>query len=80
MHFILGEELLKLREQLCRQGLVVSQHQGSLAGILDQVCHSKGLARAGHAQQSLILLALFYPLGQTSNRPRLITGRLILSL
>ena len=64
LHRVVGEELLELRAQLGGQGLVVGQHQGGPVHLGDDVCHGEGLARAGDAQQSLLLHAGVQPLHQ----------------
>ena len=64
LHRVVGEELPKLRAQLGGQGLVVGQHQGGPVHLGNDVCHGEGLARAGDAQQRLLLHACVQALHQ----------------
>ena len=59
LHRVVGEELLELGAQLSGQRLVVGQHQGGALDLLDDLGHGKGLARAGDAQQGLLVQAHF---------------------
>ena len=55
LHRVVGEEFLELGAQLGGQGLVVGQHQGGTLHLLDDLGHGEGLARAGDAQQGLLV-------------------------
>ena len=49
LHRVFGEEFPKLRAELCGEGFVVSENERRAVKALDNVCHCKGLARAGNA-------------------------------
>jgi hypothetical protein len=53
------------------------QNQRRPVRLLDDLGHGEGLARPGHAQQHLVLLARRQPLHQLVDRPRLIPPRLV---
>ena len=73
---IVGEERLELAVELGRQDLVRRQHDRRPLHLGDDVRHGEGLARAGHAQQHLILLLPPQALDQIDDRLRLVAGRL----
>ncbi len=52
-----GEELLELVKELGGEGLVVGEDEGGAVELLDDLGHGEGLARAGDAEQDLVLLA-----------------------
>ena len=56
LHGVVREEALELAVELGRQGLVGGQDQGRPLGLLDHLGHGEGLARAGDAQQHLVVL------------------------
>ena len=66
-HGVVGEELLELRAELGRQGLVVGQHESGPLDLLDDLGHGEGLAGTGDAQQHLLLQAIFDALRQGGN-------------
>ncbi len=55
---VVREERLELVIELRRQRLVVRQDQRRAVQVLDDLGHREGLARAGNAQQYLVLLAV----------------------
>src|SRR5207247_4744499 len=59
-----------------RQGLGVRQNQGRPPESFDDLCHGKGLARPGDAQQYLVLLAVLDTLGQPFDGGGLVAARL----
>ena len=73
-HGVVREELLKFARQLGRQRLVVGDHQRGPVGLGDDVGHGEGLARAGDAQQHLVLHALLQPLRQGLDGLGLVAG------
>ena len=77
MYLVVRKKLLKLRKQLCRQSLVVRQHQRRHIPPSNNIRHSKRLARPRHAQQRLLALTLLQTIHQLSNRRRLVAGRLV---
>ena len=80
MDLVFRKELLKLGKELGGQSFIVGQDQGGFAGILNQVGHGEGLARAGYTHQCLVLLAPQNSVSQCGNGGRLVTGRLILGM
>ena len=78
LHGAVGKEGAELAAQLRRQCLIVRDDQCGPLHLLDHRGHRKGLARAGHAKQSLRLQPLVKPLRQRLNRLRLITLGLVL--
>ena len=79
LHGVVGEELPELRTELCRQGLVVGEHQGGPLQLLDHVGHDKGLAGAGNAQHGLLFDPQTGALHQLANGLRLTAGRQIVA-
>ena len=71
------EELLELVIELRGQRLVVRQDQRRPVRLLDDLGHGEGLARAGDAQQHLVLLARRKATRQLVDGPRLIPVRLV---
>ena len=63
--------------ELRGQRLVVRQDQRRPVRLLDHLGHGEGLARAGHAQQHLVLLAGAEPFHQLLNGAGLIAARLV---
>ena len=54
---VVREEALELAIELRGQRLVGGENQGRALGLLDDVGHGEGLARAGDAEQDLVALA-----------------------
>ena len=79
-HRILREEGLQLTRQLCRQRLIMRNHQRRLAHLIDYLRNRIRLARARCTQQHLRAQALLHALRQLGNRLRLVAGRLKRSL
>ncbi len=77
LHCVVGKKLLELGAQLGGQGLVVGQHQGGALHLLDDLGHGEGLARAGDAQQGLLVQPHLNAVGQGLNGLRLVAGGLI---
>ena len=53
-HRIVGKKLLEFRTKLCREYLVVRQHQCGAVEPFDDISHSKGLARARDTHECLL--------------------------
>ena len=53
VHFVFREKFAELRIKLSGEGFVVSKNERWALSVLDDVCHCEGLARTGHAEQSL---------------------------
>ena len=77
LHRVVGEKFPELGAQLGGQGLVVGQHQSRALDLLNDLGHGKGLARAGDAQQSLLIQPHLQPPGQGRDGLRLVAGGLI---
>ena len=60
-HRVMGKEALEFVIELRRQSLVVRHHNRGPVGLLDHFGHGVSLARPGHAQQDLVLLAIEDP-------------------
>src|SRR5690606_35385422 len=73
---IVGEEALELGIELGGQGLVVRQDQGGALSLFNDLGHGEGLARAGDAQENLILLALIGLVDQFGDGGGLVAGGL----
>ena len=78
LHRVVGEELPELGAQLGGQRLVVGQHQGGALDLLDDLGHGEGLARAGDAQEGLLVQTHLNAVGQHLNGLRLVAGGRIL--
>ena len=76
---VMREEALELVIELRRQGLVVRHHQRRPVGLLDHLGHGEGLARAGNAQQHLVLLAVENTPSQRLDGGALIAVRLVIA-
>ena len=74
---VVREKALELGVKLRGERLVVRNDQRGLVHVLDDVGHGEGLARAGHAEQRLVLRAGQNALGQLRNRLRLVAGGLV---
>ena len=74
---VVREERLELVIELRRQRLVVRQDQRRAVHLLDDLGHRVGLARAGDAEQHLVLLAVVEPAGERLDGAALVSGRLI---
>ena len=59
-------------DQLGGQGLVVGQHKGGPLDLFDDLGHGEGLARAGDAQQRLLVQPHLQSAGQGLDGLRLI--------
>ena len=55
---VVGEEALELAVELGGQRLVGGEDQRRALGLLDDLRHGEGLARAGDAEQHLVALAV----------------------
>ena len=64
--------LSQLVAQLCRQGLVMGEHQGRPAGLGDHVRHRERFARSRRPQQGLIPLPAIHSFHQLLDRRRLV--------
>ena len=80
LHRILGEKLLELSVKLCRQSLIMCDHQRRPLYPLYHIGHSKGLAAARHAQQRLVRLARQQTGHQPVHRLRLIARQFIFGM
>ena len=69
------EKRPELRAELRGQRLVVRQHERRAVAVRDDVRHRERLARAGHAEQHLMLQTLFQALRERFNGLRLVAGR-----
>ncbi len=79
-HRIVGEEALEFPVKLRRQRLVGREHDGRALQFLDHLGHGKGLARAGDAEQHLVLLVRPRLGGEFRDGLRLVAGGLELAL
>ena len=77
LHGVVGKELLELRAELGRQGLVVGQHQGGPLDGLDDLGHGEGLSGAGDAQEDLLLQPALDARRQGGDGLRLVAGGLV---
>ena len=73
----LGKEALHLAVELGRERLVGGEDEGRALQVLDHVRHAEGLARAGDAEQHLVLLALAQALREGCDRLGLVAGGLV---
>ena len=76
-HGVVREKLLELAAQLCREDLVVCEHERRPLDALDDLGHRVRLAGAGHAEQHLLVDAVFQPLHERVDRLGLVARRLI---
>ena len=74
LYRVVGEKRAELGAQLRCQRFVVRQHQRGTVALGNDVGHGKGLAAAGHAQQSLTAVAPLHPLHQLRDCLRLVAG------
>ena len=75
LHGVFREEVLELPVQLRREGLVMAQHQRRTVQPRDDVGHREGLPGARHAQQRVVLRAVFDRAHQLPDRLRLVAHR-----
>ncbi len=73
LHRVLWKKLAELAVELRGQRFVGRKHNSGPPHAGDHIGHGVGLARAGHAQQSLVAQTVAQPLGQLRNRRGLIT-------
>ena len=73
---VLGEEAAELLVELRRQRLVVRHHQRRPVHPRDALRHRERLARAGDAEQHLVLVAAVQPLDQLVDRAGLVAAKL----
>ena len=59
LHGVFRKELPKLAAELCGKDFIVRQDQGRPVAAGNDVCHGKGLARAGHSQKDLLVDTVF---------------------
>jgi hypothetical protein len=71
-----GEEAPEFLIELGRQRLVVGHHQGRAIHPGDGLRHREGLARAGDAEQHLMLVAALEAVDELVDGARLIAGEL----
>src|SRR5437868_3428224 len=57
----------------------MGHHEGRTVCLLDDLGHGIGLARAGYAEQYLVLLAVEYPARQRLDRVALVTFRRVVA-
>ena len=76
MHLVLGEKFPKFGIKLSGQGFIMSKNQSRFLDIGDEICHSKSLAGASDAKQSLLTNPHLEAARELSNSRRLITGGL----
>ena len=77
---VFGKKLLELAAKLRRQRLVVREHQRRAVDARDDVGHREGLARAGHAEQHLLVDAVIKPGDERIDGLRLAARRLIFGM
>ena len=75
LHRIVREKGPELGAELGRQRFVMGQHQGGAVALGDDVCHRKGLAAAGDAQQGLAPVAALHSLHKLLDGLRLVARR-----
>ena len=73
----MGEEALELTVELCRQRLVVAQHQCGLVHLCNHVGNGEGLAGAGDTQQGLIRNLVAQPFHKRPDRFGLVASRFV---
>ena len=72
LHRVFREKFLELAAKLGGQSLVVSKDKGGPVQPGNDVCHGKGLARAGYAQKHLLVYSVFNGADQALNGLRLV--------
>ena len=77
LHGVVREKLLELAAQLRREDLVVREHERRPLHTLDDLGHRVRLAGAGHAEQHLLVNAVFHALRERVDRLGLIARRLV---
>ena len=77
LHGVVREKLLELAAQLRRENLVVREHERRPLHTLDDLGHRVRLAGAGHAEQHLLVDAVFQPLHERVDCLGLVARRLI---
>ena len=77
LHGVVREKLLELAAQLRRENFVVREHERRPLHTLDDLGHRVRLAGAGHAEQHLLVDAVFQPLHERVDRLGLVARRLI---
>ena len=78
LHRVFWEKFLEFAAKLGGQGLVVGKDKGGPVQPGNDVCHSKGLARAGNAKQHLLVYPVFYSHDQTVYGLGLVSGRSVI--
>ena len=73
---VVREEALEFLIELGGERLVVRHHQRRPVDARDALGHRERLARTGHAEQHLVLVAALEALGQLVDRPGLIAAKL----
>ena len=76
---VVGEELLELVEELGGERLVVRENERGAVEVLDHLRHGEGLARAGDAEQDLVLLAGFDAGDEFFDGAALVAARLVVA-
>ena len=66
-------------EKLRGEGLVVRQHNGGTVDLLDYLGHREGFARAGHAQQHLVPVAVVHTADELGNGLGLVATRFVVA-
>src|SRR5690606_39685991 len=72
-------ELLELAVELGGESLVRREDQRRALRLLDDLRHGEGFARAGDAEQDLVLLLPFDAVDEFGDRRRLIAGGLVVA-
>ena len=75
LHGVLREELAELRVQLGGERLVVGQDERRAVQLRDRPGQGRRLARAGRAQQRLVVQTAAQPVDELFDRLRLVPGR-----
>src|SRR5208282_1277957 len=73
LHCVLRKQLFEFTVQLRCQRLIVSYNKSRFVEIGNNMRNSKGLARAGNAEEDLMLEVLNYPFGQIIYSLRLVS-------
>src|SRR4030042_1947831 len=74
LHSALGKEVPELGAELGSQRFVVSDDKRGALHALDDIGHGEGLAAAGHAEESLLLIVLLKPLDKPFRCLGLVAG------